>query len=178
MDAFAKIPKPEQEFLMWKGIALDCVQTAESMFSTVLKIAFHSHPTITIGSLEAEETSLRRKTLGQLMRELDKRADIHPQLEQIFDAFLGTRNQFIHHLRVVADREGEDAAILLTKRVIVEGYRVIRALGAIIAFWYQRMETLVDGLEPLHEMRHPDLDDMEAIVPKVPYIIRPRRSSP
>jgi hypothetical protein len=72
------------------------VQSTENVLAQALQLAFHQNDLITLESLEAAEEDTRRKTLGQLITRLRRRAEIAPDLEKLLDAFLCRPNPFVH----------------------------------------------------------------------------------
>src|SRR5664279_4810776 len=116
--AFGGLTTEEELFFTWMGMCLNMVQSAERGIRDVLTYVFPTGGVFDQTGLESDEAAFRRRTIGQLVVELRRRAEIHPDFEPALAGFLTDRNTFIHHFEVVR-AEGDEKALLFVKSLFL-----------------------------------------------------------
>ena len=147
-----KVPQEIEDAMTWAGFALRMVQHAEEGLSVALRITFHSAPAITAASLAAEEDTVRRKTLGQLLRELRRRVTIADDFDTFLSEFLAHRNDFVHgkHSVLLDSVEGAAEFTRIASKLSGEASHVAMVLAsALLAFADELEATQAPGTEPL-----------------------------
>ena len=80
------------------GLTLLSIQGCEHVIDFMLHWVFPSNPNLDLKALAAMDAKKQKKTLGQLLSELRKRAEIHPHVDSMLVEFLTLRNRFVHRL--------------------------------------------------------------------------------
>jgi hypothetical protein len=88
---------------------------------------------MTPASIEAEEESARKKTLGQLLHELRRRTEIAADFDETLSSFLEHRNEFVHGLLMrseydSSDPDGRERLRAFMGRLMGEAWSVIQVL--------------------------------------------------
>jgi len=158
MSGFESFSAEEREALIWTGISIGLVQHAESILKNALQLAFSPGSQMTLESIASDETGLRRATLGRLLNELRRRADIAPDFEAKLDEFLQHRNVFVHGLLLDP---------LFSWRTTDGRERLIGFLGAlageatiVIRVMFSAVHAFAGRIAAAHEdLRIPELSD-------------------
>jgi hypothetical protein len=79
------------------GETLYKIQVAELSIQNCVICVFNKVESL-FDNLFSQEEKVRKKTLGQLIREIKIKPDIHPDFESILSFFLENRNIFIHKI--------------------------------------------------------------------------------
>jgi hypothetical protein len=74
------------------------IQLTEAFLDILLRTAFRGDMPVTAEELERATKFERDETLGQLIRKLQKRVEVHPELASFLENFRQDRNRFAHHL--------------------------------------------------------------------------------
>jgi hypothetical protein len=85
------------------GRTLVMIQLTEMFLDLLLRTAFRGDSPVTAEELERNTKFERDETLGQLIKQLHQRVEVHPELKSFLEKFLKDRNQFVHHLLDPAD---------------------------------------------------------------------------
>jgi len=80
------------------GETLYMIQLAEWAIQTCMIFVFTGKNQISVERLYSENATIRKKTLGQVLAELRKRTEVHPQFNQMLKTFVEKRNFFVHHI--------------------------------------------------------------------------------
>lgn len=90
---------PEQdEVLKTLGLAVVAGQGVERLMSTCLTYVLRDEPLVSIEQLEGILRRHGKATLGQLLRLLRERVELHPTFDERFERFLESRNIIAHRL--------------------------------------------------------------------------------
>lgn len=94
--------KPVQDdVLKTLGLAVIAGQGVEHLLSSCLTFPLHGEPLQTIEQLHILLERHSKATLGQLLKALRKRVDLHPTFDEMLDRFLQNRNVIAHRLHDV-----------------------------------------------------------------------------
>jgi len=170
--AFGSLTTEEEHFFTWMGLCLDMLQRAERGIRDVLTSVFPTGGVLDLASLESDEAAFRRKTIGQLVVELRRRAAIHPEFEPALVSFLTDRNTFIHHFEVVR-AQGDEKALLFVKSLFLRAAKLTELMAALFAAWAKRVEDQVPGFKDLNNS--PALDCIREKIDLAPFLIWSRR---
>ncbi len=138
----------EQDYFFWMGFCLYTIQATEQALAEVLTIALPKHGIITVKSLEVDSEEHRRKTLGQLIAKLRRRARIDPGLKKQLDSFLTRRNLFVHDFQQhcsFGSTEGREAAIAFCQELATDAYRLSLILSGILFATFGELEAITKG---------------------------------
>lgn len=94
--------KPVQDdVLKTLGLAVIAGQSVEHLLSSCLTFPLHGEPLQTVEQLQILLERHSKATLGQLLKALRKRVDLHPTFDDKLDRFLQYRNVIAHRLHDV-----------------------------------------------------------------------------
>jgi hypothetical protein len=85
------------------GATLYMIQMAEHAIKMAIKFILREETDFTFDALSGKDMSKTRRTLGQLLHEVRKTSQLHPQFDQIVDGFLQKRNKFVHNMFATAE---------------------------------------------------------------------------
>lgn len=132
----------------WIGFCLFAVQAAERSLGHLLTVGLPEHGIISVESLEADTDEHRRKTLGQLVAKLSKRAEMHPEFVDRLNVFVENRNIFIHRFGGMFDLgtdEGIVEARAFCQALGNEAYQLTELLTAFLFGAYDRLSEATGG---------------------------------
>ena len=90
---------PEQDdVLKTLGLAVVAGQGVERLMSTCLTFVLRDEPLVSPEQLDGILRRHSKATLGQLLRILRERVDLHPTFDERFERFLESRNIIAHRL--------------------------------------------------------------------------------
>jgi hypothetical protein len=89
------------------GATLYMIQMAEHAIKVAIQFILRETTDVTLDDLPGKDTSKTKRTLGQLLHEVRKTSQLHPQFDQILDGFLQKRNAFIHNMFTTAENDLE-----------------------------------------------------------------------
>jgi hypothetical protein len=138
----------DEDYFFWIGFCLYIIQATEETLAEVLTITLPKHGIITVKSLEADTEEHRRKTLGQLVRKLLKRARIDPGIEKQLDSFLSQRNLFVHSLQQCYSfdtSEGRQAAIAFCQELATDAYQLWLTLSGVLFATFGALDAITKG---------------------------------
>ena len=87
-----------KEVFAWYGsaaYAAQCFEVELVILHTFLYIL--DNPNASSEDIEKIDLSLSKKTMGNLLRELEKRIVIHPEFKELLDTYREKRNFLMHH---------------------------------------------------------------------------------
>jgi hypothetical protein len=97
--------KPVQDdVLKTLGLAVIAGQSVEKLLSSCLTFPLHGEPLQTVEQLQILLERHSKATLGQLLKALRKRVDLHPSFDDALDRFLPNRNVIAHRASRIAHR--------------------------------------------------------------------------
>ncbi|RYX97749.1 MAG: hypothetical protein EOO28_02620 [Comamonadaceae bacterium] len=101
-DAMESGYKPAQDdVLRTLGLAVIAGQSVERLMSTCLTYVLHDEPLTSLPQLESILRRHTKATLGQLLKALREKVDLHPAFDTRFERFLESRNIIAHRLHDV-----------------------------------------------------------------------------
>lgn len=132
----------------WTGFCLFCVQAAEKALGELLTVGFPEHGMISVESLDADSREHRRKTLGQLVAKLSKRADVHPGLADRLNDFVELRNDFVHRFGDMFQFQTDEGVVeaeLFCQKLGTEAYVLTILLSGFLFAAYDRVSEATGG---------------------------------
>jgi len=125
------------------GVALLVVQSAERVIRLCMTVVLPKEAPLTLDSLQQQEESERRKTIGYFLLELRKRASIEEGFDQLLTDFLKNRNDFIHDLARVPTwglRTPEQTVMALqfVHRFIRQADEVLKVFAGLVLAWQEQ----------------------------------------
>jgi hypothetical protein len=85
------------------GATLYMIQMAEHAIKMAVQFILRETTDFTFDDLSGKDMSKTKRTLGQLLHEVRKTSQLHPQFDQILDGFLQKRNTFVHNMFTTAE---------------------------------------------------------------------------
>jgi len=137
-----------KDVFFWMGFCLLSVHSTESALGDVLTIVFPKGGIISAELLESDSVEHRRKTIGQLVSKLGRRATIHPSLADWLEEFVDRRNEFVHRFSDVHDLEtdsGREAAVRYCQELGTEAVRLHRVLYGMLWARFEVLEHITEG---------------------------------
>jgi len=95
---YPELTPSQKDIIREIGLTFLALQGAEHVIQFTVSFIFSDDGATTWEAILAMESSDRKKTLGQLVATLHKRAEIKPDFKERMDAFVQKRNRFIHSL--------------------------------------------------------------------------------
>lgn len=137
------------------GVALLLVQNAERVIRLCMTVVLPKQASITLDSLQQQEESERRKTIGYFLSELRGRANIDEGFDLLLTDFLKNRNDFVHDLsRVPAwglrTPEQSAAALQFVHMLIRQTDGVLKVFAGLVLAW-QEQNAMSTPRMPDHE---------------------------
>ena len=80
------------------GATLYMIQLAEHAIKTAVHFILPDVTDFSLDAASTEKESSRKRTLGQLLREVRKTSQLHPQFDEMLDRLLLNRNTFVHEM--------------------------------------------------------------------------------
>jgi hypothetical protein len=118
---YPELTNAQKECFGTIGETIYMIQLAERAILTCSKFVFGDSEKLLLDNFYNEQDADKKKTLGQLLSELGKRGEIHPQLEQILIGFRNKRNFFVHQIFLHADFGlHSDLAIKNTEKFLLD----------------------------------------------------------
>ncbi|WP_409027675.1 hypothetical protein OX462_02390 [Janthinobacterium sp. SUN098] len=158
--------KPVQDdVLKTLGVAVIAGQGVERLMSTCLTFPLHGEPLQTVEQLQTLLERHSKATLGQLLKALRQRLDLHPTFDGQLDRFLHSRNVIAHRLDDVPggfdlhSDEGRGRLKAFLLQYMDDGQNVSMVLLGVLREWArqegidlpsehhmsQRMQNLLDS---------------------------------
>lgn len=95
---YPELTEDQKRVFSVAGQTLLMIQLAESSIQNCCVYVFKDQKELNLEDVYSAEEKTRKKTLGQLIKELQKRIKIHPQFESMLKTFVEDRNYFIHKM--------------------------------------------------------------------------------
>jgi len=80
------------------GETLYVIQLAEDAIQICNRFIFNDNTDYSIERLESDSSENQKRTLGQLLAEVRKFSEVHPQFDEQLRRFLEKRNFFVHRM--------------------------------------------------------------------------------
>ncbi len=80
------------------GETLYMIQLAEQAIQNCIVFVFAGKKDISLDRLYSNKERIRKKTLGQIVLEVRKTVEVHPQFDEMLKAFVDKRNFFVHNM--------------------------------------------------------------------------------
>ena len=90
--------EPQKRAVFSAGITLQAIQGVEQILGFCLRFVFPSDASLDLRALYAMDSAHQKRTLGQLVAELRKRVEVHPEFNGYLTEFVALRNRFVHRL--------------------------------------------------------------------------------
>jgi hypothetical protein len=137
-SAEQKVPS-EKQILQFMGFCLILVQAVERMLGLVTTFVLQK-PNMTSQKLLEQAQKESKRTLGYFLKELHKRADIHPNFDDTLSRFLESRNKFAHSLSDIPGwdlqtEDGRATAARFLMELAQTGGRVMSVFVALTKRW-------------------------------------------
>lgn len=169
--------KPVQDdVLKTLGVAVIAGQGVERLMSTCLTFPLYGEPLQTVEQLQALLERHSKATLGQLLKALRQRVDLHPTFDDQLDRFLQYRNVIAHRLHDVPggfdlhSDEGRGRLKAFLLQYMDDGQKVSMVLLGVLREW-ARQEGI--DLPSEHHLSQRMQDYLDAnVVPNLEVLIR------
>lgn len=169
--------KPVQDdVLKTLGIAVIAGQGVERLMSTCLRFPFHGEPLQTVEQVQALLERHSKDTLGQLLKALRKRVDLHPTFDDQLDRFLQYRNVIAHRLHDVPggfDLHSDEGRLRLKAfllQYIEDGHIVSMVFLGVLRAWARQEGINLPADHHLSQRMQDYLDTN--VVPELVVLIR------
>jgi hypothetical protein len=169
--------KPVQDdVLKTLGLAVIAGQGVEHLLSCCLTYPLHGEPLQTVEQLHTLLERHSKATLGQLLKALRKRVDLHPTFDEKLDRFLQNRNVIAHRLHDVPggfDLHSDEVrnrlkAFLL--QYMDDGHTVSMVLLGVLREWASQEGIDIPNQHHLSQRMRDHLD--ANVVPNLEALIR------
>lgn len=177
--------KPVQDdVLKTLGVAIIAGQGVERLMSTCLTFPLHGEPLQTVEQLHSLLERHSKATLGQLLKALRQRVDLHPTFDEQLDRFLQYRNVIAHRLHDVPggfdlhSDEGRARLKAFLFQYMDDGQNVTMVLLGVLRDWARQEGIDLPSEHPLSQRM---LDHLDAnVVPNLEVLMRskPRGAQP
>lgn len=168
----------QDDVLKTLGIAVITGQAVEHLMSNCLTFPLHGEPLQTVEQLQALLERHSKATLGQLLKALRQRVELHPTFDDQMARFLQYRNVIAHRLHDVPggldlhSDEGRGRLKVFLLQYMDDGQKISMVLLGVLREW-ARQEDI--NLPNEHHLSQRMLDDLEAnVVPNLQALIRSR----
>jgi hypothetical protein len=94
---YPELTEEQKKVFLETGETLFLIQSAEYAIQTCIIFAFKGE-NIQLGQIYSEEKKVRKKTLGQIIKMVQKNIALHPEFFNILNEFIEQRNHFVHQL--------------------------------------------------------------------------------
>ena len=145
--------KPVQDdVLKTLGLAVIAGQGVERLLSSCLTFPLHGEPLQTVEQLQILLERHSKATLGQLLKGLRQRVDLHPTFDDKLDRFLKHRNVIAHRLHDVPggydlhSDEGRERLKAFLLQYMEDGHIVSMVLQGVLREWASQ-----EGMDNLNE---------------------------
>lgn len=171
----------QDDVLKTLGIAVLAGQGVERLMSTCLTFLFKDEPLETVEQLQSLLERYSKATLGQLLKALRKRVDLHPTFDDQLDRFLQNRNVISHRLHDVPggldlhSDEGRGRLKAFLLQYIDDGKDVSMVLLGALQEWTQQVGIDLPGDHHLSQRMQDHLD--LNVVPNLEILIRSKSQS-
>lgn len=169
--------KPVQDdVLKTLGIAVIAGQGVERLLSSCLTFPLHGEPLQTVEQLQILLERHSKATLGQLLKALRKRVDLHPTFDDKLDRFLQYRNVIAHRLHDVPggfdlhSDEGRGRLKAFLLQYMEDGHTVSMVLLGVLREWASQEGIDVPNEHHLSQQMKDHLD--ANVVPNLDVLIR------
>jgi hypothetical protein len=169
--------KPVQDdVLKTLGIAVIAGQGVERLMSTCLTFPLHGEPLQTVEQFQALLERHSKATLGQLLKALRQRTDLHPIFDDQLDRFLRYRNVIAHRLHDVPggfdlhSDEGRTTLKAFLLQYMDDGQNVSMVLLGVLRAWARQEGIDLSSEHHLSQRMQDHLDTN--VVPNLEVLIR------
>lgn len=154
--------KPIQDYVLKTlGLAMIAGQGVERLLSSCLTFPLHDEPLQAVEQVQHLLERHSKQTLGQLLKSLRSRVDLHPAFDDKLDSFLQHRNIIAHRLHDVPggydlqSDEGRKRLKVFLLQYMVNGHIVSMVLVGVLREWTRQV-----GLEtPTEHHLGPQMQD-------------------
>jgi len=141
------------------GTALIGIQMVEHLLDLVIHTVFRGESMFSARELERLGKLERHETLGNLIKQLRTKVDVHPELDLYLDRFLEDRNHFVHGLIEipnfnVSEGEGRQNCLRVCQEMATASVRLTNLFWALIYQFHDRQfqkMSLDDDVRKLFE---------------------------
>lgn len=171
--------KPVQDdVLKALGLAVIAGQGVERLLGNCLTFPLHGEPLQTVEQLQILLDRHSKATLGQLLKTLRKRVDLHPTFDEKLDRFLQYRNVIAHRLHDVPggydlhSDEGRARLKALLLQYMEDGHIVSMVLLGVLRDWASQEGIDIPNEHHLSQRMQDHLVDN--VIPNLEALIRPK----
>jgi len=166
----------QDDVLKTLGVAMIAGQGVEYLLSNCLTYALHGEPLQTVEQLRILLERHSKATLGQLLRKLRTRVDLHPTFDDTLDRFLQHRNIIAHRLHDVPggfdlhSDEGRERLKAFLVQYMVDGHTVSMVMLGVLRGWASQEGIDINSDNHLSQRMQ---DHLEAnVMPNLEALIR------
>lgn len=173
--------KPVQDdVLKTLGLAVIAGQGVERLLSSCLTFPLHDEPLQTVEQVQHLLERHSKQTLGQLLKSLRSRVDLHPTFDDKLDSFIQHRNIIAHRLHDVPggydlhSDEGRKRLKAFLLQYMEDGHIVSMVLVGVLREWTRQV-----GIEtPTKHHLSPRMQDhLDAnVIPNLEDLIRSKKT--
>ncbi|WP_236425594.1 hypothetical protein [Pseudomonas syringae] len=166
----------QDDVLKILGLAVIAGQSVEHLLCNCLTFPLHGEPLQTVEQLHTLLERHSKATLGQLLKALRKRVDLHPTFDDKLDRFLQHRNVIAHRLHDVPggfdlhtyEGRGRLKAFLL--QYMEDGHTVSMVLLGVLRKWASQEDIDLPNEHHLSQQMQDHLDSN--VMPNLAVLIR------
>jgi hypothetical protein len=157
------------------GTGLIGIQMVEHLLDLLLHLVFGNQRTVSAQELEKLGKLERHETLGNLLKQLRIKVEVHPDLEHYLQEFLEHRNRFVHGLIEIpnfnlSEGEGQLSCLHTCRKMTASCARLTKLFLAVLSQFKDdqvQKASLDNDLRMLFE-------DAEGWKSRVEQLFRPR----
>ncbi len=172
--------KPVQDdVLKTLGLAVLAGQGVERLLSSCLTYPFHGEPLQTVTQLQTLLERHSKATLGQLLKALRQRVDLHSTFEDKLSRFLQYRNVIAHRLHDVPggldlhSDEGRGRLKAYLLQYMDDGQSVSMVLLGVLREWARQEDIVLANEHHLSQRMREQLDTI--VTPNLDALIKSKK---
>lgn len=170
--------KPAQDdALRTLGLAVIVGQGVEHLMSTCLTFPLHGEPLQTKEQMEGLLAKHSKATLGQMLKTVRQKVDLHPTFDEQLDRFLQNRNIIAHRLHDVPggldlhSDEGRARLKAFLTRYMEDGETLSMVFLGVLRAW--TVEVGID-LPNEHHLSKRMKQHLDGLTPQLADLLRPK----
>lgn len=130
------------------GGALVLAQAAEKALRLIMTFVLQKNPPLTIDNWSDRIETEERRTFGQFLSELKKRAGVDEGFDKLLTDFVTNRNRLVHDTDKIegwdlSSEDGRKVAVLFLSRLSRQSFEIIKVLTGLTLRWQHRADLNV-----------------------------------